>query len=108
MDLLQPILDIGIADRHIGIDGGLFEGLIVADLQGGVIHHVIPPGSHAGIPGIKIGGGGKECIPKQSYCIARAGRSKYRPVDVETLPDSVGTQGKHPMGCRGGSGSCLE
>ena len=51
---LLPILNISIADCDIGIDGRFLERLIVADLQGGVVHFLVTSDSQPEIPGVDI------------------------------------------------------
>jgi hypothetical protein len=92
-DLLQAILNIGVAESDVGVNGRLRDRLIVANPQGDLILRFISPDSQPNVPGIEVGEGIQVIITGDSYRIPQAGRPREWPDDVDALPKSPDSQG---------------
>src|SRR5208337_279371 len=90
--LLLPMLNIGIAYSLVGINGSLFERLIITDTQRSIVYHLISTDPQRGVPGLNIGNGIQIIFTDEIYRIPGTGGPRYGPNNVETVPDAINSE----------------
>ena len=101
---LFPVLEIGIPQRNVGIDGCLFESLIITDLEGCFVYGFNDKDhrrhSKGDLRETEKTERVKNTISNVSNGIARRGRAYHGPYKIKTMAYPIITKGLAKIGRR--------